>query len=51
MENRHEAEKSYFDQNAKAIALLFMEKKQNADKTYFSQNGKAIALLFHLKLR
>ena len=51
MDNRHKAQKSYFDQNAKAIALLFMENRHKAETTYFAQNAKAIALLFHLKLR
>ena len=51
MENRHKAQQSYFDQNAKAIALPFMENRNNAQKTYFDQNARAIALPSHQSVK
>ena len=51
MENRQKVQKSYFDQNAKAIALLFMENRHKAQKTYFDQNAKAIVLLSHQSVK
>ena len=32
MEHRHKAEKTYLAQNAKAIALLFMENREKPDE-------------------